>query len=221
MDAERTARRLAFSVSIFVRGAHPMVRAQGTDARTAESARAPLAVPAAYAWVAGFALIHVLAIIANGRYAAGIDPGKGDSGLMCFLPNAVVIVICLIAAGVIHRTTGPRRPLVPAWTVFAGACIGMPLLVLRGALTAVDEAVRLTGAMQYGLFDQKENATSSWAVWSGRAIDVYFMLGAVILGMALGPWMRRSRRQAALGTGDAPAETGGAAARTADGQGPS
>ncbi|MBY8879814.1 hypothetical protein [Actinacidiphila acidipaludis] len=175
-----------------------MVRPRGTGERTAGPARPPWAVPAAYAWVAGFALIHVLAIAANGRYAAGIDPGKGDSGLLCVLPNAVVIAICLVAAGVIHRTTSPPRPRAPAWTVFAGAWIGMPLLVLRGAATAVDEALRLTGIMRYGLFDQQTNATSSWAVWSGRAIDVYFMIGAVVLAAALGPWMSRERRRATI-----------------------
>lgn len=162
---------------------------------TARRARATCVVPAAYAWVAGFALIHVAAITANGRYAAGVDPGTGDSGLMCVLPNVVVIAICLVAAAVIHRTTGPPRPLVPAWTVFAGAWVGMPLLVLRGAATAVDEGLRLTGVMRYGLFDQRDDATSAWAVWSGRGIDAYFIVGAVVLALALGPQMRTSRRQ--------------------------
>lgn len=157
--------------------------------------RAAWVVPAAYAWVAGFALIHVAAITADGRYAAGVDPGTGDSGLMCVLPNAVVIAICVVAAAVIHRTTGPPRPLVPAWTVFAGAWVGMPLLVLRGAATVVDEGLRLTGVMRYGLFDQHDDATSAWAVWSGRGIDAYFVVGAVVLALALGPWMRESRGQ--------------------------
>ena len=173
-----------------------MVRMHSTAAPTAGSVRAAWVAPAAYAWVAGFALIHVLAIAANGRYGAGVDPGKGQRGLWCVIPNAVVIAICLVAAGVIHRTTRPARPLVPAWTVFAGAWIGMPVLVLRGAATAVDEALRVTGTMRYGLFDQHDNATSSWAQWSGRGIDTYFLLGAVVLALALGPWMKKSRRHA-------------------------
>lgn len=169
-----------------------------TGVRAALSVRAAWVVPAAYAWVAGFTLFHVFAIASNGEYGAGVDPGKGDSGLSCVMPNAVVIAICLVAAGVIHRTTKPPRPLVPAWTVFAGAWIGMPLLVLRGAATAVDEGLRLTGAMRYGLFDQQDDATSSWAVWSGRGIDLYFMVGAVVLALALGPWMKKARRRAAV-----------------------
>ncbi|OKK16105.1 hypothetical protein AMK16_25650 [Streptomyces sp. CB00455] len=152
-------------------------------------------VPAAYAWVAGFALIHAFAIVSNGGHGIGVDPGEGDSGLDCVLPNAVVIAICLVAVGVVHRTTGPPRPLVPGWTVFAGAWIGMPLLVLRGAATAVDECLRLTGVMPYGIFDQHEDATSGWAQWSGRAVDVYFILGAVVLAMALGPWLKESRKR--------------------------
>jgi hypothetical protein len=174
-----------------------MARMLDTEVDTDEPAdpRAAWVVPAAYAWVAGFGLIHVGAIIANGEYAAGIDPGKGDSGLSCVLPNAVVIAICVVAGGVIHRTTNPPQPLVPPWTVAAGSWVGMPLLVVRGALTVVDEAVRLTGVMEYGLFDQKENATSDWAVWSGRAIDAYFVVGSVVMAKALGPWMKKTRRK--------------------------
>ncbi|MET9469921.1 hypothetical protein ABZY44_35040 [Streptomyces sp. NPDC006544] len=172
-----------------------MVRVPGTGTSTAGSARPAWVVPAAYTWVAGFALMHVLAIVSNGGYGAGVDPGSGDSGIGCVLPNAIVIAICCVAMGVIHRTTGPPRPFVPAWTVRAGAWIGMPLLVLRGAATAVDECLRLTGAMPYGMFDQRENATSAWAQWSGRALDFYFVLGAVVLALALGPWVRKSRRQ--------------------------
>lgn len=167
----------------------------GPDVAMSGSARPLWVLPAAYSWVAGFALIHVFAIVSNGEYGVGVDPGTGDSGLSCVLPNAVVITICLLAAGVLHRTTGPPRPLVPGWMVFAGAWIGMPLLVLRGAATVVDEGLRLTGVMRYGLFDQSEDATSAWAQWSGRAIDVYFVLGAVLLAMALGPWLQKSPRR--------------------------
>jgi hypothetical protein len=147
-------------------------------------------VAAAYTWVAVFALIHVGAILSNGEYGAGVDPGTGDSGLMCVLPNGIVIAICLVAAGVIHRTTRPARPLVPAWTVTAGARVGMPILVLRGAGAVVDESLRVTGVMPYGLFNQRHDATSAWAVWSGRGIDACFIVGAVLLGTLLGPWMR-------------------------------
>jgi hypothetical protein len=167
-----------------------------TGVHTAAPARAPWVVSAAYVWVAGFALIHVCAIISNGEYGIGVDPGTGTSGFNCVWPNAVVIAICLVAAGTIHRTTSRPRPLVPAWTVFAGAWIGMPILVLRGAATAVDESLRVTGAMPYGLFDQRDDAMSAWAQWSGRVLDVYFMVGAIVLAMALGPWMKKSRRQA-------------------------
>lgn len=173
-----------------------MVRTLKTGVPTDGSVRAAWVVPAAYAWVAGFGLIHVGAIISNGEYGAGVDPGKADSGLMCVLPNGAIIAICLVAAGVIHRTTNPPRPLVPAWTVPAGACIGMPILVLRGVGAAVDQSLRVTGVMPYGLFDQRHDAMSSWAVWSGRGIDACFMVGAVVMGMALGPWMQKSRRQA-------------------------
>ena len=49
--------------------------------------------------------------------------------------------------------------------------------------------------MPYGMFDQRESAASAWAQWSGRAIDVYFMLGAVVLASALGPWLKKSGKQ--------------------------
>lgn len=152
-------------------------------------------VPAAYAWVASFAVIHVLAIVANGAYGAGVDPGAGDSGLRCVIPNAIVIVVCAVAAGVLHRTTGARRPLVPAWTVTAAARIGMPLLVLRGVGALIDQSLRLTGVMPYGMFDQDENATSMWAQWSGRGVELYFMLGAAIFVLALGPWLSKRPAQ--------------------------
>ncbi|MGW6688092.1 hypothetical protein [Streptomyces sp. NPDC054961] len=90
-----------------------MVRTPGTGTSTAASARPAWAVPAAYTWVAGFALMHALAIVSNGGFGAGVDPGTGDSGLDCVLPNAVVIAICCVAVGVLHRTTGPPRPFIP------------------------------------------------------------------------------------------------------------
>ena len=117
-----------------------MVRIPDTGRPTTGSARPVWVVPAAYTWVAGFALFHVFAIVSNGEFSTPASTrAPGNSGLGCVLPNAVVIAICLVAVGVIHRTTGPPRPFVPAWTVFAGAWIGMPHLVLRAAATAVDD----------------------------------------------------------------------------------
>jgi hypothetical protein len=161
------------------------------DQPVTRPARPAWVVPAAYAWVAGFALIHVLAIVSNGAYGAGVDPGAADSGLRCVIPNAIVIMLCAVGAGVLHRTTDPRRPLVPAWTVSAGARIGMPLLVVRGVSAAIDNILRQTGVMPYGIFDQDENATSAWAQWSGLGIDLYFMVGAAVFVLALGPWLRK------------------------------
>jgi hypothetical protein len=90
-----------------------------------------------------------------------------------------------------HAPWGCRRLARPAGVL---AWTGSTLLLLRGGAGIVDDLTRATGILPNGLtgltVTETTGTTSAYAVWSGRAIDAYFLIGGIIF-----TWLALRHRQ--------------------------
>jgi hypothetical protein len=153
---------------------------------------------AAWIWVVAFIAIHVHWYLGGRIGHPGALP---DASLDAF---SVTVVALFVAGAIVPlasvSTWGrviPRRLLLGAlWT-------GAAILMLRGAAGMLDETLRVTGLSPTGLTGlTREQVTGSAdpsanVLWSGRAIDAYFVLGGVLFGLAARAYQRAPHPRAA------------------------
>lgn len=147
---------------------------------------------AAFAWTAVFIAFHVY-WFAGGRIGFGDapDPIPGPpSSVLGWAFN--VVVLAMFAAGLVVplalvRPWGRRAP---RWTLLALAWLGCAVLAARGAAGVADSLGRATGVLPRGLTGLSYEQTlgqahpSAYTLWSGAAIDAYFLIGGFLFGLA-------------------------------------
>jgi Protein of unknown function (DUF3995) len=176
-------------------GGPPTLPAMTTTTGTIIGGRVRRTAMPAFWWTAVFILWH-------GYWALGGDFGFGDqqSGFPDTTSSAAgwaftVPVVGMFVAGLavplaLARGTGPRRLLVGL--MWAGAAV----LVARGAIGLLDDALRFTGLAETGvsgLSDEQVLGTadpSAYTIWSTVGLDAFFALGGLLFAYGA----RRTRR---------------------------
>lgn len=142
-------------------------------------------MPAAYAawiWAFVFLLAHFYWYAGGGVLRPSLPPASLDVfGLA---------VVAMFAVGLVAPLAAARRWRIPRPLVAAVLWAGAAVLLARGAAGVVDEALRVTGLADGGLTGlTREQVTgfahpSAGVLWTGRAIDAWFLLGGLLYGAA-------------------------------------
>jgi hypothetical protein len=114
-----------------------------------------------------------------------------------------LVVIAMFTAGLVVplALVRPWGRKVPRRILLVLAWLGCAVLAARGGAGIVDSLVRVTGVLPRGLTGLSYEQTlgqahpSSYTLWSGAAIDAYFLIGGILFGVATA-WSRghESRR---------------------------
>ena len=142
----------------------------------------------ALVWVGVFFAFHVY-WYAGGSFASpGELPGRPHTpaawifAVLVAGAFPVAAVMCLA----IGRGWAPGRLAKP---ITALAWFGSFLLLLRGSAGVIDDLTRMTGLFHNGITGLSDAETTGVAhpsanlLWSGRAIDAYFLAGGVVFGL--------------------------------------
>jgi hypothetical protein len=143
---------------------------------------------AALAWVLAFLALHVYWYL-GGRFGS---PGKLPSAprtvgawigsVLIDLAFPLAIWACLAIARGWARGWQARVAGLLVW-------LGCLLLLARGVAGVVDDVTRASGLLPNGITGLSiEDATgmahpSAYVLWSGRAIDAYFLAGGIVFGV--------------------------------------
>lgn len=147
---------------------------------------------ASLAWVVVFIAFHVYWAY-GGRFGLGDAPAlippfpQNVAGWLFFL-----VVIAMFLGGILVplamvHAWGYK---LPRWVVLSTCWIGSITLMVRACASFVDDFTRTTGLLQNGItgmtYAQTTGASQITAntLWSGRAIDAYFLLGGILYGLA-------------------------------------
>lgn len=148
---------------------------------------------AAWTWVIVFIAFH-LYWYAGGRIG---HPGELPDGAPAVF-NVVVGLLFLAGAVVPLASVSRWGCVAPRWILLTALWTACVILALRGAAGVLDETLRVTGLTSTGLTGlTREQVTgsanpSAHMLWSGRAIDAYFLLGGVLFGWAARAFGRRT-----------------------------
>lgn len=157
---------------------------------------------AASVWALVFAGFHVYWAFGGG-FGLGDGPVKVTDSAAFLAYDLVVTVLCLVGAVValaleqrpeharfaVTRAGFALADRLPRWMMLVAAWGAVVLLAARWALGLLPSAVfGLTDADLYG-----ETSPSAYTVWSLQAVELYFLLGALLYGAALWAWYRRAR----------------------------
>lgn len=142
-------------------------------------------------------------------WAFGGRVGLGDaSSLLPPFPQSVeawlfaIIVMGMFVGGIAVPLAMVHSwwRVLPRWMVLAACWIGSIMLVVRAIASFVDDFFRSTGILPNGitgLTDAQitgDSHITAYTLWSGRAIDVYFLLGGILYGVAAWYyWQQRYR----------------------------
>ncbi len=130
--------------------------------------------------------------------APDVIPGT-PSSVIGWILN--IVVLGMFAAGVVVPVALVRRwgRIVPRWLLLGLTWLGAAVLSLRGASGIVDDLLRVTHVLPNGLtgltYQQAigQAHPSAYTLWSLASIDVYFLLGGILFGIAA--WMLRSMHE--------------------------
>ena len=167
----------------------------------------PWAGYATFGWTVVFIAFHVYWFM-GGRLGFGDapDPIPGRrSSVVGWTFN--VVVLAMFAAGLIVplalvRSWGRK---IPRWMLLALAWLGCAVLVVRGSAGIVGSLLRATSVLPRGLtglsYEQTlgEAHPSAYTLWSGTAIDAYFLIGGILFRLAARSYQRRSRDRRTIG----------------------
>jgi hypothetical protein len=161
----------------------------------------------ALGWVVLFFAFHVYWYLGGSFGSPGKLPG-GPHSLVAWIVDVLVAVafplgafVCLAIA---RGWARGRLALAAAALVWSG-CV---LLLLRGGAGVLDDLSRAAGLLPNGITGLSLTETagaanaSAYVVWSGRAIDAYFLAGGIIfwfLAVHYGAQQAHSRRRTSCG----------------------
>jgi hypothetical protein len=159
------------------------------DAEPLRSGR--IAGHAAWIWAVAFVAIHIYWYL-GGRI--GHPNPLPDASLDAFN----VVVAALFVAGVVVplASVSDWGRAIPRRLLLAALWSGSAILLLRSGAGMVDEVLRVTRLSPTGLTGlTREQVTGSAhpsanILWSGRAIDAFFLLGGVLFGLAAHAYQR-------------------------------
>lgn len=147
---------------------------------------------AAAGWTLVFIAFHVY-------WYMGGHLGIGDApNALPGMPTNVIswiftiIVFAMFAAGLVVPLALVRawRRVVPRWTLLGLTWLGSAVLVARGVAGIADDLLRVTHILPNGLTGLTYEQTlgqahpSAYTLWSIDSIDVYFLLGGILFGIA-------------------------------------
>jgi hypothetical protein len=173
-----------------------MVRSARAGVRTPRLSR--VAGYAAWTWVMAFIAIHFYWYL-GGRI--GHPNPLPNASRNVFTVVFTVVVIALFVAGTVVplASVRPWGHVMPRWMLLSALWAGCAILLLRGGAGVVDELLRVTGLSSTGLTGlTREEVTgltdpSAAVLWSGRAIDAYFLLGGILFGFAARAYHRSTQ----------------------------
>ena len=163
-----------------------------TGAVSAGQRRGSWAGYAAFAWTAVFIAFHVY-WFAGGRLGFGSAPDpipSPPSSVLGWIFNAMVLTMFVAGLVVPLALVRPRGRKVPQGTLLALAWSGCAVLAARGGAGIVDSLLRATDVLPRGLTGLSYEQTlgqahpSAYTLWSGTAIDAYFLIGGILFGIA-------------------------------------
>ncbi|WP_201373915.1 hypothetical protein [Ktedonobacter robiniae] len=88
----------------------------------------------------------------------------------------------------------------PRWMLLTACRIGSIVLVVRAVASMIDDFCRFTGILPNGITGMTyaqitgDSQVSAYTLWSGRGIDVYFLLGGILYGIAAWHYGQQKRR---------------------------
>jgi len=175
------------------KGTNDLARGAGGTTGVVSGGRTPpgtWAGYAAFAWTVVFVALHVY-WFAGGRIGFGDapdpipDPPSSVAGLAFNVAVLAMFVAGLVVPLALVRPWGQRFPrrmlLVLAW-------LGSGVLAARGGAGIVDSLLLVAGVLPRGLtgltYEQilGQAHPSAYTLWSGAAIDAYFLIGGVLFG---------------------------------------
>jgi hypothetical protein len=154
------------------------------------------AAQVALGWVVVFLGFHIYWYLGGSFGSPGRLPGwpHSLSGWTFTVLVDGAFALGLLVPWVICRGRALGRLAQP---VGALACLGGMLLVLRGGTGLLDDLTRITGILPNGISglstEQTTGTTDTYVLWSGVAIDAYFLAGGMIFS-----WLAISHRQRRL-----------------------
>jgi hypothetical protein len=153
---------------------------------------------APFAWTLAFIAFHVYWFM-GGRFGLGDSP-KPIPGPPSSVAGWILhfVVLAMFVAGVLVplALVRPWGRNVPRWMLLTLAWIGSGVLSARGVAGIVDTLLRVTSVLPGGLTGLSNEQVfgqarpSAYILWSGSAIDAYFLLGGILFGVAA--WMHTS-----------------------------
>ena len=161
----------------------------------------------ALGWVVLFFAFHVYWYLGGSFGSPGKLPG-GPHSLVAWIVNVLVAVAFPLGAFVclaIARGWARGRLALAAPALVWSGCV---LLLLRGGAGVLDDLSRAAGLLPNGITGLSLTETagaanaSAYVVWSGRAIDAYFLAGGIIfwfLTVHYGAQQVHSRRRTSCG----------------------
>ncbi|WP_338258503.1 DUF3995 domain-containing protein [Dictyobacter halimunensis] len=157
---------------------------------------------AALGWVIVFLVFHVY-------WAFGGRFGLGDaSAPLPAFPHSVgawlftIIVFGMFVLGIIVPLAIVQswESVFPRWMFLTACWIGSIVLIVRAVASMIDDFSRLTGILPNGLTGMTyaqitgDSQVSAYTLWSGRGIDVYFLLGGILYGIVAWRYGQQKRR---------------------------
>ncbi|GLV59765.1 hypothetical protein KDH_65900 [Dictyobacter sp. S3.2.2.5] len=179
-----------------------MVKTWSQPSDSEEQNRTVWAGYASLGWVIIFLGFHVY-------WAFGGRFGLGDAiAPLPAFPHSVgawlftIIVFAMFVLGIIVplaivQSWGPG---LPRWMLLIACWIGSIVLIVRAVASMIDDFSRLTGILPNGLTGMTyaqitgDSQISAYTLWSGRGIDVYFLLGGILYGIAAWNYAQQKRR---------------------------
>ncbi len=154
---------------------------RAADETTRRTARAAYT---ALGWVVLFFAFHVYWYLGGSFASPGKLPGRPHS-LVGWIFNIFVDVAFPLGAFVglaIARGWARGRLALAAAVIVWFGCV---LLLLRGGAGLLDDLTRVTGLLPNGItgLSTKDTTGVAAVLWSGWAIDAYFLAGGIIFGL--------------------------------------
>jgi hypothetical protein len=146
-----------------------------------------------------FVVSHVILV-----FFPGDDPtGDGPWDMRAYVIfNVVLISMSAIGAAVVLATVRPRARHLPRWLLLTPLLSGSALLVIRGVPGMIENLLMVTGVRRGGFVGVADISTGE--LWTGVAINTYFLAGAVLLVGATVSYVRQSAECASRGSSDLP-----------------
>jgi uncharacterized protein DUF3995 len=156
---------------------------------------------AAFAWTLVFIVFHVY-------WYLGGHLGIGDApNALPGMPSSVggwivqIVELAMFVAGLVVPVALVRRweRIGPRWMLLSLTWLGSAVLAVRGGAGIVDDLLRMTHILPNGLtgltYEQAlgQAHPSAYTLWSLASIDVYFLIGGILFGVAA--WTLRDLSQ--------------------------